>query len=387
MAPPKREPSLRRIVVRFANGDEYEGESIGGKQADGQGTMRYADGSTYKGTWKANEQDGFGAYYTVTGACYEGHWQSGKMEGTGKYKTPLYGNIYNGDFKAGNIEGHGTMEWRDGCVYVGEWLNAMQHGHGSTRYPNGDVAEGDWKENMPTENVVYWFASGERMTGRAAMAAVLKARLSAIRASPPPKPSPPPLVLDEQATKAAADAVIKGFAALEVANAAASAIKDISEVAETVGKDAAHAAMGVATTMVAALSEDMSKLAMTKAGQEAEAKTKAQDKKFKEAAKEAAKRAEAKAKAKEAKDAIRRKAEATEAEAKAKAKEKMQELMAAAEMREAAAKAAKAAEEKARRQYINEQRRNKAVAAEKQAARAAASEAWIASQKNARKRK
>ena len=57
-------------------------------------------------------------------------------------------NVYDGEFKAGNKEGHGTMRYADGTVYEGAWVDGHFEGHGKMRYANGFFYEGTFKGSM-----------------------------------------------------------------------------------------------------------------------------------------------------------------------------------------------------------------------------------------------
>jgi len=48
------------------------------------------------------------------------------------------GNKYNGDWKDGVINGHGTYTWADGNKYVGDWKGQLRHGQGTFTSPNGE---------------------------------------------------------------------------------------------------------------------------------------------------------------------------------------------------------------------------------------------------------
>ena len=53
--------------------------------------------------------------------------------------------MYEGEWKAGEEEGRGTMRYADGDVYEGEWKAGLEEGRGTCRYVGGGVYEGDWK--------------------------------------------------------------------------------------------------------------------------------------------------------------------------------------------------------------------------------------------------
>jgi hypothetical protein len=44
------------------------------------------------------------------------------------------GNIYEGEYRAGNRSGHGVFRYASGDVYEGGWLNNLMSGYGIFRY-------------------------------------------------------------------------------------------------------------------------------------------------------------------------------------------------------------------------------------------------------------
>ena len=93
--------------MKYANGDEYEGEFQYGKP-NGQGTMTYADGSTYVGEFQDGEPHGQGTMTYANGNTYVGEFQYGKPNGKGKMTYPkrqhpnwkqCEGTMENGTFK------------------------------------------------------------------------------------------------------------------------------------------------------------------------------------------------------------------------------------------------------------------------------------------------
>lgn len=48
--------------------------------------MRYPNGDSYDGQWKASEQEGQGVYTFAGGRTYAGAWRAGDYEGHGVYE-------------------------------------------------------------------------------------------------------------------------------------------------------------------------------------------------------------------------------------------------------------------------------------------------------------
>lgn len=82
------------------------------------------------------------------------------------YDTETFdGGKYEGYFKDGLYNGHGTITWTNvkngyGYKYEGNWVNGNQHGQGTMWYKGGDVYSGTWKNGERTGEGTYTWASG-----------------------------------------------------------------------------------------------------------------------------------------------------------------------------------------------------------------------------------
>ena len=61
----------------------YLGEYNAAGEFEGRGVMRYANGDVYEGEYKAGEKEGRGVYRFADGDVYDGEWKAGKYEGRG----------------------------------------------------------------------------------------------------------------------------------------------------------------------------------------------------------------------------------------------------------------------------------------------------------------
>lgn len=52
----------------------------------GEGEYKFADGKVYKGSFYNGHSDGFGKLILPNGDSYEGDWKLGQMHGHGVYK-------------------------------------------------------------------------------------------------------------------------------------------------------------------------------------------------------------------------------------------------------------------------------------------------------------
>jgi len=72
------------------------------------------------------------------------------------------GDVYEGEYKAGEREGHGVYRFASGTVYEGEWKADEKEGPGVFRYANGEVVSVFYKQNAPVGEAVMWKADGRR---------------------------------------------------------------------------------------------------------------------------------------------------------------------------------------------------------------------------------
>lgn len=76
------EVSSRTVTVKRPNlmaGSEYNGEWLKGEK-EGKGAMKWANGATYVGGWKAGQPHGSGVY--IHGELkYSGEWKRGRRHG------------------------------------------------------------------------------------------------------------------------------------------------------------------------------------------------------------------------------------------------------------------------------------------------------------------
>ncbi|KOO30348.1 morn repeat-containing protein [Chrysochromulina tobinii] len=105
---------------------------------------RYPDGAVYEGEYKAGKIEGRGVFRYASGDVYEGVWKSGVREGQGTYRYASNA-VYEGQYKRDQKEGRGTFRYADGGVYEGGWKAGQREGQGTYRFVSGDVYEGEYK--------------------------------------------------------------------------------------------------------------------------------------------------------------------------------------------------------------------------------------------------
>jgi hypothetical protein len=146
----QRNPETRHYprngVVRFENGDIYEGDWVGDRHLfDGYGRYYYKDGRVYEGTWKEDKMHGEGCYRSPDGQVYTGEYHYGHRQGKGVLKFPD-GSSYIGEFREGKFHGYGVFHWLDGRSYEGNWYRDMLHGHGKLILPDGSIYMGEFNK-------------------------------------------------------------------------------------------------------------------------------------------------------------------------------------------------------------------------------------------------
>lgn len=77
---------------------------------DGNGSYLFENGDLYNGQWKKGEMEGYGVYEYGNGDVYKGAWKKGLMEGRGTY-TYANGDKYIGTWKDGKMNGRGHFHW------------------------------------------------------------------------------------------------------------------------------------------------------------------------------------------------------------------------------------------------------------------------------------
>ena len=88
------------------SGDIYDGEWKTGKY-EGQGTIKYSDGTKYAGKWKEGLPNGQGTLTDSNGNKYVGEFVDGKRQGMGTH-TSANGSKYQGEWKNDKYYGQGT---------------------------------------------------------------------------------------------------------------------------------------------------------------------------------------------------------------------------------------------------------------------------------------
>ena len=113
---------------------------------------------------EGNCSNGFGIYKFKDGSSYRGNFARGKLQGYGKMKYSN-GNIYEGEWKNDLKTGRGTMKFINNDSYVGNFSDDKFWGKGIYRYNTGDLFDGSWVNGQAHGKGKYVFADKEKYEG------------------------------------------------------------------------------------------------------------------------------------------------------------------------------------------------------------------------------
>lgn len=99
--------------------------------------------SSYFGEIRNGRPDGQGRLELRSGEILDGQWVAGRLDGHGIH-VDADGNRYEGQFKAGVPNGEGRLETKTGEIFVGLFADGLKNGKGRTRLPGGTVYESQW---------------------------------------------------------------------------------------------------------------------------------------------------------------------------------------------------------------------------------------------------
>jgi len=135
--------SLRSVDGRNQYTVEGEAELAAGLM-DGMATLKYSDGESYTGTYRAGLKDGKGRYTYADGDSYDGDWKENLKQGRGVLLTGE-GDRYEGEFKDDQMSGKGVFLWHDGWRLEGSFKDGRPNGYGVLTGPDGKVTyKGEW---------------------------------------------------------------------------------------------------------------------------------------------------------------------------------------------------------------------------------------------------
>merc|ERR1712168_1529592 len=156
--------------MRYEEGS-YEGEVNEAKNPEGQGTFEYrgddeAARLMYDGGWKDKAAEGYGVMKWQNGDRYEGDWQRGLRHGRGVYTSKATGAAYDGEYVNDKKEGQGKYSWANGDWYEGGWKDGQRHGHGIYVWKEkNEKYEGEWATGIKEGKGKFLYANGDEFTG------------------------------------------------------------------------------------------------------------------------------------------------------------------------------------------------------------------------------
>jgi len=155
------------VTLKYPDGSHYKGAVIEGMR-HGNGVLTSADGlTTYTGEWKKNKRRGQGTTTCPKGQCtgeyrndqifcgaglivlpngevHEGHWEQGLLEGYGVRSEPRRKAVYSGHFERGRRHGQGVLTILNGDTYTGAFERGFRHGLGVCVGADGRTYTGEW---------------------------------------------------------------------------------------------------------------------------------------------------------------------------------------------------------------------------------------------------
>ena len=108
----------------------YEGDRSPENKEHGYGILRFQNGNQYEGEWQEGKRFGKGKYTQTDGFSYEGDWRNNFMFGEGNLTVPNEFN-YVGTFEYGMMHGQGVQKAVDETYeYRGEFVQGRREGQG-----------------------------------------------------------------------------------------------------------------------------------------------------------------------------------------------------------------------------------------------------------------
>lgn len=150
-------------------GDDVYSGQLNKKQPEGIGSMNYATGQRYSGTWRAGQKQGEGVLVLpATDSLYVGQFVDGNRAGFGRLISPQF--EYSGQWHQDAPHGYGVfqVDWdgKEGRFYAGYWNQGTRWGAGFSALGKGIHYAGDWRYDVPngfgesTSSGGAWFEGG-----------------------------------------------------------------------------------------------------------------------------------------------------------------------------------------------------------------------------------
>lgn len=134
----------------------YDGEWIN-DYYDGKGEFQYINGDTYIGEFENGFFDGKGTYTAVSEDLeytFSGDWKRG-LYSFGMLTYPKLGFSMYGTFINSVLNGEGTVYYDNGLTISGNFINSNKNGLMTLSMQDGQIALVNFKDNLPTEDIIY----------------------------------------------------------------------------------------------------------------------------------------------------------------------------------------------------------------------------------------
>jgi len=188
VVPSTKGPKSGNGTVVYANRSTYEGQ-FHNSMRHGSGTLTLSDGTRYSAEWQNDERHGQGKEFCPDGTTFVGAYITGLRHGHGVMTWPegsrytgLFergrangegellrtdGSVYQGQFVEDCMCGQGRMHWRDGVEYTGQFAQNRREGHGKMLWMSGKWRSyvGQWKDGMQHGSGTLSDHSGQEFKG------------------------------------------------------------------------------------------------------------------------------------------------------------------------------------------------------------------------------
>jgi hypothetical protein len=155
--------------------DTYTGQlcvydTDGSSRPEGYGTYTTSDGEVKEGQFKNGALNGHGVHRYASGWREEGEWKDGKRDGTFS-ETDARGTHLEIEYREGTqIRGEGTLVYDDKTRQVGKWDDVLGRGTGRIDWPDGRHYEGEWRNmqgklDVPDGEGVMTWPDGRKYAG------------------------------------------------------------------------------------------------------------------------------------------------------------------------------------------------------------------------------
>lgn len=135
-----------------AEGFTYVGTFEDGYKITGTGTMTNSGGDVTEGTFVNGALNGYGAVRYANGCLGIGEFKNGQIDGKAFFVWPQGEGAYDwyyGDWVGQMRIGQGYYQFNNGCYYYGEFANDWINGEGTFHWTGGNYWTGTFENGSP----------------------------------------------------------------------------------------------------------------------------------------------------------------------------------------------------------------------------------------------